>query len=311
MKIISILFLLFSFQNSFAQTTITGVVIDSLTSEPMPFVKVFHKPTTTGVITNFNGEFILKISKVTDSIQISYVGYKTVTISAIQTGELLIKLISSTQLDVVEVLATKKNPAFRILKEVNDRRKQNDSKHLVAYESEVYSKIQVDLANLDTNFQDSQMIKQFDFIGDYADTLNGNKYLPVLLSESVANLYYKSNPDQKKEIIVASRITGLQDLNLTEYTGSINQKINVYDHFIRLFNKNFLSPIANTGRSTYIYYYTGRDTIDNQACFHIIYTPRRKGENALIGDIWITTDSYSVKKVNARIPNNVNLNYLP
>jgi len=310
MRLIYILFFIFLSQVSFTQTTITGIVIDSLTSEPMPFVKVFHKSTTTGVITNFNGEFILKIKKATDSIQFSYVGYKTVAVSTIQTGELRIKLISSTQLDVVEVLATKKNPAFRILKEVNYHRKQNDSKQLVAYESEIYSKIQVDLANLDTSFQDNKLIKQFAFIGDYADTLNGNKYLPVLLSESVSNYYYKSNPTQKKEIIVASRITGLQNLNLTEYTGSINQKINTYDHFIRLFNKNFLSPIANTGRSTYIYYYTGRDTIDNQACFHLIYTPRRKGENALIGDIWITTDSYAVKKVIAKIPDNVNLNYV-
>jgi hypothetical protein len=310
MKLIYILFFLLSCHNSFAQTTITGVVIDSLTSEPMPFVKVFHKPTTTGVITNFNGEFILVISKATDSIQFSYVGYKTVTISAIQTGEVLIKLNSSTQLDVVEVVSSRKNPAFIILKEVNNHRKQNDSRHLAAYESEIYNKIQVDLANLDSNFEDNKMIKQFDFIGEYADTLKGHKYLPILLSESVSNYYYRNNPDQKKEIIVASKITGFKNLNLTEYTGSINQKINVYDHFIRLFNKDFLSPIANTSRSTYIYYYTGKDTIDNEPCYHLIYTPRRKGESALIGDIWITTKTYAVKKVTAKIPNNVNLNYV-
>lgn len=310
MKFIFILSFLLASHLTFAQKTISGVVLDSLTSEPIPFVKVFHKVSTTGVMSNFNGEFTLTIKEAKDSIEFSYVGYKTVTISAIQEGDVTVKLTSSTQLDVVEVIVSKKNPAFKILKEVNNHKKENDPRYLDAYESEIYNKIKVDLANLDSNFEDNKLIKQFDFIGEYADTLNGKTYLPILLSESVSEYYFKSGPIQKKEIIVASRINGFKDLNLTEYTGSINQKINVYDHFIRLFNKDFLSPIANTSRSTYIYYYTGRDTIDNQPCYHLIYSPRRKGENALIGDIWITTKTYAVKKVSAKIPQYVNLNYV-
>ncbi len=311
MKIILLFLFSISISNqSNAQHIFSGIVIDSLTNKPMPFVKVFYKNTTDGVITDFNGEFTAKTLKQSDSIQFSYVGYETVSLSTQIKGELSIKLNSSTQLDIVEVIAQGINPAFKILREVNINRIINDPRYLTAYESEIYNKIQIDLTNLDSNFEDSKLIRNFDFIGNYADTLNGKKYLPILLSESISNYYFKRNSNQKKEIIKASKRSGLNDLDITEYTGDMHQNVNVYDHFIRIFNKDFVSPIAHTGRTIYKYYYTGKDTIDNQECYHIIYRSRRKGEAAFIGDIWITTDNYAVKKVIAEIPNYVNLNYV-
>jgi len=312
MKYTYFILFLFISQLISAQTKLSGVVVDSLSNEPIPFAKVLFVNTADGAITNFDGKFTIKTSKKVDSIQISFVGFKTLTIPIPKTNQLnlTIKMISSTQLQEVEVIAQKKNPAFRILKEINNHRDQNDPRKLDAFETEVYNKLQFDLNNLGAGFEDSKLIKNFDFIADYTDTLNGKDYLPVLLSESVSNYYFKSSPRQKKEVIIGTHVTGIDNLQLGQFTGDMYQNVNIYDNFIGMFGKDFLSPIAPTGRAFYKYYLMGEDTLDGQICYHLMFRPKRKGDGAFIGDIWITDSTYAVKRVIAEIPNNVNINYV-
>ena len=235
---------------AYNQTKVAGTVLDSLTKESLPFVKVIFINTADGAITDFNGKYTCVTSKKVDSIQFSYVGYNTLTIAipAENRLELTVNLTSSTQLDAVEVVAQKKNPAFRILKEINNHRPQNDPRQLDAYECEVYNKLQFDLNNIGDDFENNKIIKQFDFVADYADTLNGKNYLPVLLSESISNYYFKSSPQQKKETITATRVTGVENLQLGQFTGDMYQNVNIYDTYIGMFGKDFISPIAPTGR---------------------------------------------------------------
>jgi len=311
-RLIILLISLFCLHFLNAQTTISGKVLDSLTHEPIPFAKVLFLNTSDGDITDFNGEFKVSTHKKVDSIIFSYVGYepKTLPVPADSEPLFIIINLSPVQLNVIEVVAKKKNPAFRILKEVNNHRDQNDPRKLDAYETEVYNKLQFDLSNIGDNFEDEDLIKKFKFIADYTDTLHGQHYLPVLLSESISNYYFKSSPNQKKEVITATRVTGIDNLQLGQFTGDMYQNVNIYDNFIGMFGKDFLSPIAPTGRGFYKYYLMGMDTIDMQYCYHLMFRPKRKGDGAFIGDIWITDSTYAVKKVIAEIPDNVNINYV-
>lgn len=295
-----------------AQLSLSGVVVDSLSKEPLPFVKVLFLNTADGAITDFEGGFTVVTNKKVDSLQFSYVGFKTLTIPipAENRNNLIIPMVSSTQLGEVEVIAAKKNPAFRILKEINNHRPENDPRELEAYECEVYNKLQFDLNNIGENFEDNKLISKFDFIADYTDTLHGKDYLPVLLSESVSNYYYKNSPQQKKEVITASHVTGIDNLQLGQFTGDMYQNVNIYDTYIGMFGKDFLSPIAPTGRAFYKYYLMGEDTLDGQLCYHLMFRPRREGDGAFIGDMWITDSTYAVKRVIAEIPDNVNINYV-
>ena len=64
---------------AFAQSTITGTVIDSETGEGLPGASVVEKGTTNGTITDFNGNFSLEVSSTgSTSILISFVGFETV-----------------------------------------------------------------------------------------------------------------------------------------------------------------------------------------------------------------------------------------
>lgn len=312
MRKLLVLFLLQLTFLSFSQVKVLGTVLDSITNEPISFAKILFVGTTNGGISNFNGNFEVSTQLKVDSISFSFVGFQTLTIPIPpieQRTNLVIKL-KPVLLKEVEVIAQKKNPAFEILKEINNHRKQNDPEKLSAYEYEVYNKMQFSLTNLGEHPEDIKMIQNFKFITNYIDTLNGKDYLPILLSEAISDYYYKKSPLQKKEIIKATNITGIENLQVEQFTGDMNQNVNIYDNYISLFGKDFLSPIAPTGRAFYKYYIMGHDTLDGVECYHIAFRPKRKGDAVFIGDMWITLDTYAVKQVIAKIPDYVNLNFV-
>ncbi len=77
-----LLFLVFVLANLFCvaqpeKTTVSGIVVDSLTKEPLPFVNVFLANSTMGASTAANGSFsIQSISPGKYDLVASYVGYK-------------------------------------------------------------------------------------------------------------------------------------------------------------------------------------------------------------------------------------------
>jgi len=309
MRVFLILIAQLLVSNLIGQTVISGTVLNS-NSEPIPFVKIIFNNTTDGAISDFEGNFKAKTLLTTDSLSFSYIGFKTISILATSQQGVTVILLDNITLDVVEVIAPKVNSAFKILKQINLHRKENNPNELIAYENDVYNKMQIDLTNLKDNFNESKLMKNFNFIGDYADSLNGKKYLPVLLSESYSRYYYKKKPKRKKEIIKASQVTGVDELYLVEYIGDIHQNVNIYDEFISVFGKDFISPISITGRIFYKYYLMGNVIIDGQPCYYIMFRPWRKGDASFIGEMWVTHDSYAIKKVVAEIPNKVNLNFV-
>ncbi|HJW30093.1 MAG TPA: carboxypeptidase-like regulatory domain-containing protein, partial [Saprospiraceae bacterium] len=63
-----------------AQKMISGTITDAATNEPLIGANVVIKGTTTGTVTDFEGKFSLKANE-GDQLEISYTGYKTVTLT--------------------------------------------------------------------------------------------------------------------------------------------------------------------------------------------------------------------------------------
>ena len=61
----------------FGQHTITGVVLDSLTQEPLPSATVYVNGTTLGTATDVEGRFELKDVRLPATVVFSFVGYQT------------------------------------------------------------------------------------------------------------------------------------------------------------------------------------------------------------------------------------------
>ncbi len=313
MRFIFLYISLFLFSSVFSQSTVVnGVVRDTTTNERMSFVKVRFQNTGIGVLTDTSGIFRLQSSIATDTIEFVFVGYETKRVGIVlgQENEIEIWMApTTTSLNTITVQGTE-NPAFPILRKVKEHKPDNNPEKLDAYQCEIYNKLQFDVNNLSENFEQKRVFKKMDFIMDYVDSLNGEKYLPFLLSESISDYYYKDDPSQQKEYIKATRVTGVDYMQVGQFTGDMYQNVNIYENSIELFAKDFVSPISDVGRAFYTYYLLANDTIDGVPCYHIQFVPKRKGVAVFDGEMWITDSSYAVKKIIAIIPDDVNLNYV-
>jgi len=294
-------------------TKISGLVVDSITKEPVPFVNVYLVGTSVGATTGFDGRFAIKTKTKADTLLVSYIGYTSqkfaIKNGAYQSFE--IKLQSSNiELSVVDIHPGE-NPAHILLRKVIAHKKQNSAKKLESYDCKVYNKIQMDMNNVTEDFKNKRVFKSFEFIFDNIDTstINGKIYLPLMLTESTSDFYHRSQPEIKKEVVIAARASGVQNESVAQFLGSMYQNIYVYDNYIRAFNKNFTSPIADFGLRTYRYYLIDSATVDGHWCYQMMFKPKRKQEATFMGEMWIADTSFAVKRVSMKIEK-VNLNYV-
>lgn len=308
-----LLFIMFGSRLVFAQT-ISGTVKDEITSEPIPFAKIYFSTSKNILRSQVDGSFSFKLNYDIDTLFVEFLGYKTkkvVLYPEMVNSPLEIVLSESTKSLNTVLVEAGENPAFEILEGIKKNKKTNNPEKLDSYECKVYNKMQFDINNMSDKFQDRRMFKKFDFIMDYMDsTSSGENYLPVLLSESISDYYFKKNPVQRKEVIKGNRVTGIDNLQLGQYTGDLHQNVNIYDDYVELFNKEFMSPIADECKLFYKYYLQEEDTLNTVPCYHLKFTPRRKGGALFYGDIWVTQKDYAVKRIEAAIPDDVNLNYV-
>ena len=82
-----LLLILLCGHSAYCQISVTGKIIDAETHEPLPYVSiVVADKEAEGTISNINGEFTLNTLKPEETINFSFVGYKTKTIKVGQTN---------------------------------------------------------------------------------------------------------------------------------------------------------------------------------------------------------------------------------
>ena len=88
----------------FGQATIMGVVVDSLTQEPLPSATVYVNGTTQGVATDANGRFELKDVSLPTTVVFSFVGYEPQALDLVRNpGDLTIRLKTNDELPEIVV----------------------------------------------------------------------------------------------------------------------------------------------------------------------------------------------------------------
>lgn len=295
------------------KTVVSGVITDAETGERLPFVNLKFQDTKSGGTTNLEGEFLIESYYATDTLEISFVGYELtkVPVDVGKTQEIQIALQpTSGMLNDIIVEAPDELPSERLMRLVVRNKPINNREKLDAYQYETYNKIQLDLNNIGDGFDDRKFVQKLGEVLDYLDSNKQGKYLPMILSESVSRYYFKKSPKRKKEIMDATHITGVENLEVSQFMGEMYQDINVYDNLIFLFGKQFISPLNNSYKLFYKYYLADSAFIDNQWCYKLTFTPKRKGDLTFEGEMWIHDTTYAVKTITGDISPWANLNYV-
>jgi hypothetical protein len=277
-------------------------------------VNVGFQHSLVGTISETDGDFFLSTTKATDTLLVSCVGYHMARLKVVKGIEQIldIKLTAmSISLDAV-VVKPGENPAFKILRHINENKKRNDPARLTSYQYSAYTKLRLDLNNVGQNLKDKSLLKDFGFVFQYMDSSEvfSKNYLPLLISETVSKVYRSKNPPVNREVIEAFKVSGIENKTVSQFTGRMYQQLNIYDNFIVFFDPGFVSPIADFGRLYYKYFLEDSSYIDGKFCYKIAFKPKRKQERTFNGYFWVTDTTYAIKKFELRLSADVNLNLM-
>src|SRR5699024_9582683 len=77
-------------------STVSGTVTDQQTDEPLPGVNISIRGTTTGTTTDAGGQFELRVSSLSDTLEFTFIGYASATVPIQGRTELSIQLEPTT-----------------------------------------------------------------------------------------------------------------------------------------------------------------------------------------------------------------------
>lgn len=304
---------------SFAQTKVGGHVYDQ-NNEAVPFANVIFKNSSEGTITDENGRFYMESDQTWDTLVVSFIGYETIEFPLPQkvNYDLKFNLNEETAtLDEVVIIRgrqpKKNNPAIDILRKIWEFKRENGLKRFDHYEFDKYEKVEFDINTIDSALIKSRLFRGMEFVFDQVDTsrVTGKTYLPMFINEAASSVYGDNTRNKEKEVIRGNKNSGFSDNQvIIDFVNDLYTDFNVYDNYLKIFDKSFVSPLSRTGINTYNYMLSDSAFIDNKWCYNIIYYPRRKNELTFKGDFWVNDTTYAIKEINLQASKSANINWV-
>lgn len=304
-----------------AQTKVSGYVFDE-SNYPVAYANVFFKGSTEGVITDEQGKFYLESTNTWDVLTISFLGYETLEVPLMKKVNYDLKFTlkeAASSLDEVVIVTGKQskkeseNPAIRILKKIWENKRKNGVKQFKQYQYDKYEKVEFDLNTIDSALIKSKLFRGMEFVFDQVDTskVTGKTYLPIFINEAVSKVYGDNILKKEKEDLKGNKNSGFSNNQIIiDFIDDLYSDFDIYDNYLRFFDKSFVSPLSTTGINTYNYVLSDSAFIDNKWCYNIIYYPRRKNELTFKGDFWVNDSTYAIKDINLQASKSANINWV-
>ncbi len=303
----------------FSQTKISGVITDT-TGEPVAFANVIFKDSQEGTISNENGRFYLESEKNYTAVLFSFVGYDTKEVVLTQRTTYKMEIVleeGAAALDEVVIYtgktSKKNNPAIDILRKIWENRRENGVKKFKQYQYDKYEKLEFDLNTIDSAFMENKIFKGMEFIFDMTDTskVTGKTYLPIFINEAYSQVYGDNILKTEKEILQGNKNSGFDNnQSLIAFIKDLYSEYDVYDNYLKFFDKAFTSPLSRTGIDVYNYVLQDSAFRDNKWCYNIVYYPRRKNELTFKGDFWVNDTTWAIKEINLNASKSANVNWV-
>lgn len=312
------LFLLITTLTHFAQTKVSGTIVDKI-KQPIPYANIVFKGSKTAVNSDENGHFYMESDQTYNSIEVSFVGYNTkeIQLQSAVTFDLKIVLSEEQVLNEVVVFSGKRskknNPAIDILRKIWERRRKNGLKMFDQYSYQKYEKVEFDMNTIDSAFMKSKVFKGMEFVFKKVDTskITGKTYLPIFINESLYEVYGDNKLKKDKEVIVANKNSGFGDGDgVNTFIKDLYNDYNIYDNYLNFFDKSFTSPLSRTGIDVYSYVLRDSAFIEDKWCYNIVFYPRRKNELTFKGNFWVNDSTYAVKNISMSASKSANINWV-
>jgi len=307
---------------------IQGVVTDSLTNDPIPYLSVFYEGKGVGSITDNDGHYKVETRKGWNKLTFSAVGYVTKVVNIIPgvTKNLNVRMRpDDIMLDEVvvkpkrEKYSRKNNPAVELMKKVIAHKNNNKLSENDYYQYNKYQKITMSLNDVTPEMLEKGMYKKMPFLKDQIELCEEtNKFiLPISVDETASQKIYRKHPKSEKTIIKGMSSTGVNELfatgdMLSTVLKDVFTDVNIYDNDIRLLQYPFISPISSSDAiSFYKFYIMDTTFVDKDKCFHLTFVPNNSQDFGFTGHLYVLADSsYTVKKCTMNLPKKSGVNFV-
>ena len=314
---ICILFLILSINCLSQFSRLKGQVKDFQSDENLSYVSIYWKNSRLGTVTDSNGWFNISINKIDndDTLVISGIGYKTLLIpstyfltSEINSPILLKVLPPSSEV----VVKSKYNRGRWFWKKIMKRKETHNRKYFQNFSYQLYNKLEVDIINFNKEKIKKNIItKPLSFILNFTDSLSEKKpFIPVYLTETISDYSYQSQPEKSKEVLKYTRTNGINNVSIIKELGGTYQNINIYNDFIYILSKQFISPFH---KNADLYYnFKLEDTVYEygRRFIRFRFSSKIKGLATFDGESWIHDTSFAVQKITLRPSDDANINFL-
>ena len=315
--------LLLSFSCFAQRTTVSGVVTDSETGQPVPRVSITFANTHTGITTDSLGKFILSASGSFSRIVVSAIGYKPLLriVSPGTENEIHIKLEKSqTQLREVAVRArsikpyrNKDNPAVELIRQVIAHKDANRPQTSNYLQYDQYERIGLTFFDIPPILINNVLFRPYRFM---LDTVGGKLSAEVYLSEKRHRQYLRKEPEKSIKVLVAQK-----ESNIVKFidTAGVNiylnrlygDQVDIYENNIFIINNQLLSPIANHSPDFYKFFITDTIRSGNDTLVELSFIPRNKGDLLFEGHLLVTLNgTYAVTSCELNVNSQININFL-
>jgi hypothetical protein len=297
------------------QKIISGIVKDSHSDERIPFASISFTGTTIGKLTDSAGTFTFILNSwPSDTLEFSSVGYQPFKFFINKTKDSIyaVILMEPGKFNEGVVFKIKVNKGLLLWRKIVKHKPENDRFRFNSFSYELDNKLELDIKNFNFDrFSKFKPLKSIsELIKENVDTLYGHKYLPVYLTEVLSDYYYQKKPLKRREVIKAANTSGVKNESWIKVLGGMDQVVNVYNNFITTFDKKYISPISDNGDYYYNYRVVDTQFVNKRKFYHMVFTPRRKGENCFEGDCWVHDSTFAIQKMNLRLGKEANINFL-
>lgn len=307
--------ILLAFTTSGQSKFISGIVKDYHSDERIPFASIQFLHSPIGKLSDSAGTFSFYLTHwPSDTLLITCVGYQPYKIFVPEEKDTImieVMLERGTFNEGAKVKA-KVNKGLFLWKKIVENKPRNDKFRYDNFSYEVYNKLEVDIKNI--NFDKFSKFKPLkpvtDLITGNIDTMEGLPFLPTYLTEALSDYYYQKKPLKRREIIKAVNTNGVKNESMIQFLGNMDQNVNVYNNFIPVMNKFFVSPASDNGDGYYNYRVLDTQVVNKNRYYHLIFTPKRHGENTFEGDCWVHAGTFAIQKMNLRLGKDANINFV-
>ena len=304
---------------------ISGNVKDTK-GDVLPYATIRLKETSTGCITDYNGNFSFNGKVEGQTLIVSSMGYQDYEVALSSKTVFPLKIVLkeiSYELDEVIVKPEKEkyqkkgNPAVELATEIIDRKDDDNPFNNEYVSRDRYETFVVALDNFSEEKQRQAMFRKFPFLQEYVDTskVSGKPILNVSTRELAATDYYQKRPSREKQVVHGRDWVGIEDfLPDEEVRAAVEvtlRDVDLFNEKVIILRNEFVSPFADYATTYYKYYLQDTIIVEGEKCVDLAFVPRNLQSFGFTGHLYITVDStHFVKWIQMNVPYDINLNFV-